>query len=66
MSLTAEQAIESAMTYLKDAELCLYDAVGNYDVHKEMEELKDMHYRLSKKLVKEVKNEIQDRTSFIS
>ncbi len=55
MSLTAEEAIESAMSCLKNAELCLYDAVGNCDVHKEMEELRDMHYRLSKKLVKGVK-----------
>lgn len=56
MSLTVEKAIESAMSCLKDAELCLHDAVGNCDVYKEMEELRDIHYRLSKKLVKEGKN----------
>ena len=51
MSLSAEQAIEGAMSCLKDAELCLYDAFS-CDVHKEIEELKDIHYRLSKKLAK--------------
>lgn len=51
MSLSTEEAIKGAMSCLKDAELCLYDAVGTRNVYKEIEEIKDMHYRLSKKLV---------------
>ncbi len=54
MSLTTEEALESAMSYIKDAELCLYDA---YDCMVEIEDLKNIHHRLNNKLEDEVKNE---------
>ena len=52
MSLSTTDALESAISYLEDAKLCLYDAIPEANVREEIEQIQSIIHYLEDKLAK--------------